>query len=468
VIKKKEAGQALILVLILLAIGALMVVPSLGLVDTSLQSHKIVASQQRGFYVAEAAQQKVQWMLLRSNLTDNLSSDGDTVHLTVDVCDYVADVTVVMRAMENKQGVILAQDDTIMPTMTVSPNIIEPPSGLPMYFDYEIILTQVSCNNTSDLAGIWVILPTDFGHADEIFVSGSSEISIDGGEWQQIGDPFQVDISNPRFQWTGPGDNFPSDFTHFEPAQVNRLRFQILSKIQGSGMVLCCWVVIKVGDIYTISGCQAPLNVGNVPVLNVCETDGQFNVYKTADPAIIPPLVSTEITYSIKIYNMDGNTRAFNFIEDFLPPGFEYVGPTSGFPEEVEEPEPYSETVTLNGVERQRIWWNEDQLTSSGLPIGGGESMTFSFVARSFQLISGTYYNEVIVAPASAPTPPSVITDIDDFFDWDTHYTYSYSWNSGTVIIPAYDSEAKVDGEIIDANYALEPGGVTVNSWHVR
>jgi len=337
-----------------------------------------------------------------------------------------------------------------------------------MYFDYEITITQVSCNNTSDLAGIWVMLPNDFEHADEIFVSGSSEISIDGGEWQQIGDPFQVDVTNPRFEWPGPGDSFPYDFSHFQPAQVNKLRFQIFSKIQGSGMVLCCWVVIKVGDIYTLSGPQAALNVGSVEILNACETDGQFHVYKTSNPAIIPPLVSTEVTYAITIYNMDGNTRAFDYIEDILPPGFEYVGPTSGFPEEVEQPEPYIENVTLNGVERQRIWWNEDQLTSSGIPLGGGENMTFSFVARAFQVISGTYYNEVIVAPASAPSPPGAIRDIDEFFDWDSHFTYSYSWNSGTVVIPDYDSEAEADGEIIDANYTLEPGAVTVNSWHVR
>jgi len=145
--KKKEAGQALILALIILAIGTLMVVPSLRLMYTSLRSHEIVASQQRGFYVAEAAQQKVQWMLLRDNLTDNFSNDGDTVNLTVDVCDYVANVTVVMRAIESEEGIILALDDTIMPTMTVSPNHILPPSGLPDYYNYEISLTQVSCDN---------------------------------------------------------------------------------------------------------------------------------------------------------------------------------------------------------------------------------------------------------------------------------------------------------------------------------
>jgi len=44
----------------------------------------------------------------------------------------------------------------------------------------------------------------------------------------------------------------------------------------------------------------------------------------------------------------------------------------------------------------------------------------------------------------------------------------TYSWNSGIVIVPAYDSEAESEGTEIDANLALEADGVRIISWYVQ
>ena len=48
--RKKQAGQAFILVLIVLAIGAVLVVPSLRLTGTALMNSPIVERQIKGLY----------------------------------------------------------------------------------------------------------------------------------------------------------------------------------------------------------------------------------------------------------------------------------------------------------------------------------------------------------------------------------------------------------------------------------
>ena len=57
--KKKQAGQAFILVLILLGIGALLVVPTLRLTDTITKGTQTITGHNRGLYACEAAQEQV-------------------------------------------------------------------------------------------------------------------------------------------------------------------------------------------------------------------------------------------------------------------------------------------------------------------------------------------------------------------------------------------------------------------------
>ena len=43
----------------------------------------------------------------------------------------------------------------------------------------------------------------------------------------------------------------------------------------------------------------------------------------------------------------------------------------------------------------------------------------------------------------------------------------NYSWNTGAVVVPAYDSRTDADGLIIDANMALILGGISITSWQI-
>ena len=460
--RKREGGQAFILVLILLGIGAMLVVPALQLTGTALKSSQIVTRQNMGMYAAEAAQEKVMWMLFHGDLTDNITL-GSTYSDTVDVCGVLVDYSITMRAVEFAGGVVLAGDDTIMPTKTVSPNEVDDPGQPGRDFTYIITLEQVSTNNTSPLVAVYDILPAEFGKQfGNVFVSGSTEISYDGVIWEVYPDPsYETGAQQLRLRWPASG-NFTSDFGYFEPGEVKYLRFKVNDELQHENVVACNWVVLEVGDIFTLSGPQAPIVVGEPPDPDGCKDDGLFEVTKVSNPTIIPPLVSTDVTYDINITNMDGNTRFIANVDDFLPPGFEYIGPTSG----ITNMEPYSENITLNGLERQHLWWDGYQLGASGVSIAGGANATLTFVAQAKQGISGSYYNEVLVSPKTAPDP-HIFTNIPGF-PAEGAFSDTYSWNSGTVIVPAYDSSTGADGANISANMGLTPSGVTILSWHFK
>lgn len=463
--KIKEAGQAFILVLIILAIGAVLIVPALRLANTGLQSSQIISRKNTGLYAAEAAQQKIMWMLFRGTLANTLTSN-EPVSFTVDVCGAIVNATIVMRVVESKEGIILAGEDTIMVSKTVFPDSVVPPDNYrtPREFTYEIELEQVSSNTTASLEAIYDILPSAFGKQDIIYKTGSSEISIDGGEWQDIDDPLKEELSDQlRLRWPSTG-SFDSTFGQFEPAQVNKLRFVIFSDMKNDNIVACNWVVIKVGDRYTLSGPQAPITVGIPTAPGGCSSDGLFEAYKESEPKIIPPLVEEIVTYDIHIRNMDGNVRSIVQIDDFLPPGFKYILDSTS---NLTAMNPYSENQTYNGVTRQHIWWNQDQLTPSGEPVAAGANVTLTFKALALQGVSGSYYNEVMITPKNVPSPTS-FTTIDPDYEWSLAFSQTYSWNSGTVIVPAFDSETESDGETVHANLALSPLGVIINSWQVK
>ena len=462
---RREGGQALLLVLIILAIGTLMIVPALRLTQTSLKSIQIITRHNRGLYVAGAAQEMIMWMLYYGTLTDNMTTDGDKVSFSVDVCDAVVAATVTMRAVESTGGTILASEHTILPAKTVTPNTV--PDRTSREYTYTISLEQVSSNNTQGLNVIYDVLPEDFGKQD-VYQIGSSETSPDNINWTSIGEPSE-DTSGQQLRLTWPASgNFTAPFRDFTAGQTKYLRFKIEHSLQNDDIVACNWVVLKVGDVYTLSGPQAPIVVGSPADPEGCVSDGLFAVYKESYPESIPPLQATEVTYTLHITNMDGNTRSIVQIDDFLPPGFDYepyeTDQTSG--DIVIDPA-YWNTDNVNGVVRQHLIWNQDQLGAAGAGLAAGENVTMVFNVLATQGVSGSYYNEVIITPKNVPEP-AIFTSIDSDYDWSQAFGGTYSWNSGTVIVPAYDSETNSEGENVTVNFGLDPGGVTINSWVIK
>jgi len=72
---KGESGQAFIMLLIILAIGTLLVVPTMNLTATSLKSSEIVYDEVRALYAADGAQEYILWKLRWTNFGSTIERD---------------------------------------------------------------------------------------------------------------------------------------------------------------------------------------------------------------------------------------------------------------------------------------------------------------------------------------------------------------------------------------------------------
>jgi hypothetical protein len=261
----------------------------------------------------------------------------------------------------------------------------------------------------------------------------------------------------------------------FEVRQVKEIRFELTHEFKGDDKdrVFYNWVLLKLGDIDTLSGPQAPITVGD----GTNPEGGLLETSKTANPEIIQPGVETPVEYTIIINNLDDETHHIQEITDYLPPGFAYstnIGPPA-------EPEPYAvyhpdstlpsgittsnpneiTILTKEGAEdRYRLYWE----FSPAVSIASGETLTLTFWALASREVSGSYYNEFVVIPS---TPIPSIFQPDDMDVTYDDFNATYSWNSGAVIVPAYDTSSDADGITIDSNMALILGGITITSWGV-
>ena len=121
--RKREGGQAFIMVLILLAIGALLIVPSLRLSITSFKNSGINTRQVTAMYAADGAIEYVLWKLsYDTGYAASFTVDGQSDNFTVDICGKPVDVMIVMRATEGQGGITLATEEVIRPTKTVDPS----------------------------------------------------------------------------------------------------------------------------------------------------------------------------------------------------------------------------------------------------------------------------------------------------------------------------------------------------------
>jgi len=469
--RKREGGQALILVLILLAIGTALVIPALQLTGTALKSTQIVLPRTRALYAADAAQEFILWKLLWDGLGKELMESADpnpSAHFAFDVCGAPVGVGVYMRAVAGVGGITLAGDDVIQPTKTVSPDTI--PNDTTETVTYTIRLEQLSENTTQGLDAIYDILPKTLATTD--YRTDSSYLSVDGGPWKSIPNPsieeeggqvrlkwpadYDPDTSANPFSSNSSDPNYFYGIRDFNVRQVKELRFKVDHEFKGDDKdsVLCNWVVLKVGDVTTVSGPQASLIVGSPARPEVCKTDGMIEVGKISDPEVIPPGVETDIEYTISMTSWYNEVQHIEQIIDYLPPGFSYITGSTG---NLTTSEPLESFENLNGVDRWKLHW--ENLHESIAP---EETLTLTFSANTTKNVSGSYYNEVMVLPAISA--PAIFANIGVT---DKEYFTGYSWNTGTVMVPAFDSSANATGVTINANMGLILEGISITSWQV-
>jgi hypothetical protein len=208
--RKKEVGQAFILVLILLAIGTMLVIPTLRLTGTALKSSQIVQPRVRALYVADAAQEFILWKLLHDNLGVELMESTDpnpSAQYAFDVCGVPVGVGVYMRAVPGQGGIILSTNDVIQPTKSASPDTIL--NDATVTVTYTIRLEQLSANTTQGLEVLYDILPAVWD--DTEYVTGESYVRVDDGEWVNVPDPaLEAGPVSWRMRWPADGE-FSSD-----------------------------------------------------------------------------------------------------------------------------------------------------------------------------------------------------------------------------------------------------------------
>jgi len=469
--RKREAGQALILVLILLAIGSLLIVPVLRLSFTGLKSSQIVTKQIKALYAAEAGQEYVMWKLIYDGFASEFTYSGQSANLTFDCCGIPVNILVVMRAVVGKGAVILATDDVIRPTKSViSDNVSD---GSNRTYTYYIRLEQLSDNTSQGLDAVYDILPMGFG-PDTTYIADSSKLRVDGGSWEDFDNPLVEDTGyggQVRLRWPASG-NFTSPMRDFDVRQVKEIQFQVSGSLKDDSIHVN-WVVLNPWD--TLSGPQAHITVGNPANPDDWGTYGMFEVGKVAEPEIVQPGVESDIKYTMSIINHEGSTQGIEEIIDYLPPEFFYTdNSTSG---NITSSNPQLSLETLNGVERQVLRWTSSEIEPGDRSFAAGSTKELVFWVRTTKDVSGEYYNEVEVR-TDLPVPKIVYEVIgpttaedqetEDYPGDRAVWNTAYSWNTGTVIVPSYDSQTDADGEIIEANMSLLLGGTIINSWEVE
>ncbi len=138
---KRERGQALLLVLILLVVGTMVTVPALQLVETNLRARMNFEEFIKEDYASEAATEYALWKLrwdpgFASSLPFGVQSDP----LYVTINGVTAHATVTAEASETLSGFSLI-DHQIKPTKTVTPTTAIP--GIPTTFTYTITLERL-------------------------------------------------------------------------------------------------------------------------------------------------------------------------------------------------------------------------------------------------------------------------------------------------------------------------------------
>ena len=140
----RERGQALILVLILLAVGSLLIIPSLQLTTTVLKGRAMYAQFIKEDYTADAA---IEYSLWRLNwepdfAADNFTTIGNSVNFEVTLNGVTASTSITMQATEGLSGVGLAKEDyQIKPTKEVTPDTASP--GVETTFTYTITMQRL-------------------------------------------------------------------------------------------------------------------------------------------------------------------------------------------------------------------------------------------------------------------------------------------------------------------------------------
>jgi len=301
---KRERGQAFILVLILLAVGAVLIFPLLQLTSTTLKSSQMYGQFANEDYAANAALEYGLWRLnhepgFAHSLTPGVESEPFCV--TLNGVTAWTTITSYADIGEELSGQDLMKNVPYQLTKLVTPDTAEP--GVETEFTYTVSLKCYD-PDTPLLKKMFDKLAPGLE-----YVAGSTDWS----EEQWGIPPFDPDEKlekDGRYKLTW---DFDPDVA-FGYGEVKSMSFGAIGTLDEGIYANEVWVDPGKQDY---SAFQAPITVGEPDYNSV--PGGWLDINKIANPPIVYAGEPTTITYTVTAENVDIVPVKITKIEDWLP-----------------------------------------------------------------------------------------------------------------------------------------------------
>ena len=438
-----ERGFVLVLVVIFLALGSLLLVPTLRLAYTTLNIKSLRTLALEDQYARDGAAEHAMWVLRYGGGTALLTEENQTIEYTITLNGISTDVVIQLRAEPGLSGAPLAKGGfKVLPGSSVTPT--DPPPAVPTTFDYTITMQQLNPDpSTGEITQVWDQLPPGFTYV------ASSSYFDDGSGPVAIGEPV-VALDAPSNTQTLHWDFAPAiDFQVY--GQTKRLTFQADATPPDNERY--CNEVAFMPNAES-AGKSAFITLGT-PSYNGC-AGRKVPLTLDASPGIVPPNVTTTVTFAGTWTNLDIGAHGIDQILVVLAPGFAYVADSAAeFGSNMTTDEP---AVKILSSGREELTWNTFPVKP--VPFVVDEIQTQAFKATTTPTESGSAYAEVFTKlfDPCAHAPCTFPVDVDP--------ENVYSWQVGLTIVPAYD--VRSEAEITSGWGNTIPGsGVTLESWNV-
>ena len=436
-----EKGFVLVLVVIFLALGSLLVIPALRLAYTTLNIKQLRTLALEDQYARDGAAEHAMWRLRYGGGTAELTEASQTIDYDIVLNGITTHIVIQLRAEPGLSGAPLAKGGfKVLPGSTVTPTSATP--AVPTTFDYTITMQELNPDPTKgEVDEVWDQLPPGF-----TYVAGSSYFD-DGSGPVAIGEPvaaFDGEFNVYTLRW-----DFAPDIGFEVYGQTKRLTFQADATLTDNQRY-CNEVAFRPND--ERAGKSAFITVGT-PSYNGC-AGRQVPLALDASPGIVPPNVTTTVTFTGTWTNLDVGDHGIDQILVVLAPGFVYVANSAAeFGSNMTTDEP---AVKILPSGREELTW--DTFPVKPVPFDVDEIQTQAFKATTTPTESGSAYAEVFTKlfAACAHGACTLPGDPDNV----------YSWQVGLTIVPAYD--VRSEAEITSGWGNSIPGsGVTLESWNV-
>ena len=484
---KREKGFALILVLVLMAMGAMAVTPALRLASTSLKSKQIHTDLLKDQYARDGAAEYAIWQLHHGGLPSTIQPEENEEYVVV-LNGISADVVISMRTELGTSTIPGAEGNRLHISQSVECD--EDAAGrwqddcmtLPQIDDmaarFTISITQIG-PDIEPLEYMYEEFPEKFeGMINLQNIDNFPEISSVTPE--NIGWP-QNNIVSPQNQiWEWDFSSAPVTFVQDE---VKTFSFETV--IPQDENLYCNGIFLKLQQPPNEKADkrEANVNVGNKEDEG-CKGGGMSSE-KFVDTLVVPPGQTTILTYIANVVNIENNSAQIEEIKDVLPQGgFQWCDPSSPPPtftcddpmyKKVADPfdpdvDSFTDTSGFSNLPdptetlsngRWELVWDDGW----GMGQAGKVDDTFiiRFMVHTAPTESGSYYNEIFID--NNCFPPNVL--VDKNVTTPEEYCASYSWPSGGTLVPMYDVQSNAESTSGQGNVSIGVDVASLQSWNV-